>query len=234
MKKYLVFIICFLFSQNSIFAQRKFLSEEIRISWHSRTSIQMSNILGSYTSKELKPVLKSGPALGGYFSVALNDHWAFEPGVSFSVKGSRNKIDFTTVIGTSEMTYTSHEEGIIKTDLFYAEWPILLVYRMESKVSLGAGCYFGMLLKARYSKDITLTQINNGSVTTTIQRDRSSDISDFSRKDAGISLTAGYMLRDGLELSAFYNKGMFDMKHPKSEFRNVSFGLSIACRIQQF
>lgn len=194
----------------------------------------MSNILGSYTKKELKPVLKSGPALGGYFSVALNDHWFFEPGVSFSVKGSRNKIDYTTVIGTSEMTYTSHEEGTIKTDLFYTEWPVMVMYRMESKVSLGAGCYFGMLMKARYSKDITLTQINNGTVTTTEKKDRSSDIADFSRKDAGIALTAGYMLRDGLEMTAFYHKGMVDMKHPKSEFRNVSFGISISCLIQNF
>lgn len=234
MKKYLIFIICLLFTQKAIYAQKPFLSEEIRISWHSRTSIQMSNIIGSYTQKELKPVLKSGPALGGYFSVALNDHWFFEPGVSFSVKGSRNKIDYTTVIGTSEMTYTSHEEGIIKTDLFYTEWPVMVVYRMESKVSLGLGCYFGMLMKARYTKDITHTQINNGTVTTTEQRERSSDIADFSRKDAGITLSAGYMIRDGLEMTAFYNKGMVDMKHPKSEFRNVSFGLSIACRIQQF
>jgi hypothetical protein len=60
-----------------------------------------------------------------FFSVAINDYLHVEPGISFSIKGSRVKPDYTTVITTDEQSVSIHEKGLLKTDLYYVEWPIM-------------------------------------------------------------------------------------------------------------
>lgn len=236
MKNTYIFILsCLLWLTNDpAMGQNRFISEEIKISWYSRTALQFSNVQGSYSKKESKPVLKSGPAFGGFFSVAINDHLHVEPGISFSIKGSRLKPDYTTVITTDEQSVSIHEKGLLKTDLYYVEWPIMLTYKMESKVTLGAGIYGAMLMKARYADNRTISTVNNGSLTITEINEQNSDMADFTRTDAGLLVSAGYILRDGLEISGFYSKGLMDIKDPKSEFTNISFGLSLSCRLQQF
>ncbi|MBK6642065.1 MAG: PorT family protein [Bacteroidia bacterium] len=236
MKNTYIFILCCLtwLSNVPAFGQHRFISEEIKISWYSRTALQFSNVQGSYSKKESKPVLKSGPVFGGFFSVAINDYLHVEPGIAFSIKGSRIKPDYKTVLSTDEQTISIHEKGLLKTDLYYVEWPIMVTYKMESKVTLGAGIYAAMLMKARYADNRTISTVNNGNLTVTEIKENSSDMADFTRTDAGIMISAGYILRDGLEISGFYNKGLMDVKDPKAEFSNISFGLALSCRLQQF
>lgn len=236
MKNTYIFILsCLIWLSNvPAMGQHRFIAEEIKISWYSRTALQFSNVQGSYSKKESKPVLKSGPAFGGYFSVAINDYLHVEPGISFSIKGSRVKPDYTTVITTDEQSVSIHEKGLLKTDLYYVEWPIMVTYKMESKVTLGAGIYGAMLMKARYADNRTISTVNNGNLTITEINNQNSDIGDFTKTDAGIVISAGYILRDGLEISGFYSKGLMDVNHPKSEFTNISFGLALSCRLQQF
>ncbi|MBL0073580.1 MAG: hypothetical protein IPP34_17925 [Bacteroidetes bacterium] len=45
-----------------------------------------------------------------FFSVAINDYLHVEPGISFSIKGSRVKPDYTTVITTDEQSVSIHEK----------------------------------------------------------------------------------------------------------------------------
>lgn len=236
MKNTYIFILsCLIWLSNvPAMGQHRFIAEEIKISWYSRTALQFSNVQGSYSKKESKPVLKSGPAFGGFFSVAINDYLHVEPGISFSIKGSRVKPDYTTVITTDEQSVSIHEKGLLKTDLYYVEWPIMVTYKMESKVTLGAGIYGAMLMKARYADNRTISTVNNGNLTITEINNQNSDIGDFTKTDAGILISAGYLLRDGLEISGFYSKGLMDVKDPKSEFTNISFGLALSCRLQQF
>ena len=236
MKNTYIFILCCLswLPNVEVNGQSRFISEEIKVCWYSKTALQFSNVQGSYSKKESKPVLKSGPSFGGFFSVAINDYLFIEPGVALSIKGSRVKPDYTTVISTDEQSLSIHEKGVLKTDLYYIEWPVMVTYKLESKVTVGAGIYAAMLLKARYANKRTNSTVNNGNLTITEIDEKGSEMADYFRRDAGLIISAGYILRDGLEISGFYSKGLMDIKHASAEFSNISFGLSLSCRLQQF
>ncbi len=215
------------------FGQFNFLSEEIRYSLHAETSVLFSTIKGDYNKRELKPSYKGGPSFGCYLSVALNDEFAVEPGAFLAMRGSKTKIDNITQIGTEGANIYINERGLDERELYYFTLPVLVQYRMESKVSIGAGISTSLLLKSIHKYNATTTEIINNSLTYNEQSDVTSERSDFTTLDAGFLLSMGYMLKDGVELSGQSYWGLVDIKDANRKFKNRGFAISLSYRFKQ-
>lgn len=233
-KVYQIALLCFLLNTTQGFSQFKFLSEEIRYSLHAKTSVLFSTIKGSYNKKELQPSYKMGPSFGCYLSVALNDQFAIEPGAFLSMRGSKARLNYTTRISTDEINILLTERGFEERELYYMDLPVMVYYRMESKLSVGLGFSGSLLLKSVHKQDYSETQIVNSTVSYNEVSSKNTNISDFSTFDTGLLFSVGYMLKDGLELSVLSYSGLVDMKDPDRKFKNRSLGISLAYRFKQY
>ncbi len=213
--------------------QSKFFSEEIRYSLHAKTSVLFSSIKGEYNKREQVPDYKLSPAFGGFVSVAISDHLSVEPGISFSLRGSKTKIKHVTRISTDEMSVYFSERGYEETDLYYLDFPLMAFYRLESKLSIGMGFSGSILLKSRSEKEIATTRILNNTISTYTETSSTKKVAEMKGTDAGFLFSIGYMLKDGLEATGSIYKGLSDIKDESREFKNTGFGLSLSYRFKQ-
>jgi len=213
--------------------QSRFFSEEIRYSLHAKTSVLFSSIKGDYNKKEHVPDYKVSPAFGGYLSVAVSDHLAVEPGISLSLRGSKTKIKHVSKISTDEISTYFSERGYEQTDLYYLDVPLMVFYRLESKLSIGMGFSGSILLKSRYEQEITTTKIVNNTVSTYTESFTNKRVAEMKGTDAGFLFSIGYMLKDGLEATGNIYKGLSDIRDESREFKNTGFGLSLSYRFKQ-
>ncbi|HMT29776.1 MAG TPA: outer membrane beta-barrel protein [Bacteroidia bacterium] len=225
--------IALVLSNAPVHAQFKLFSEEIRYSLHAKTSVMFSTIKGDYNKREQFQGYKFGPSFGCYLSVALSDQLAVEPGLFLSSKGSRAKLNYTTKISNDELSVYMTERGSEQRDLYYIDIPLMIYYRMESKLSIGAGASGSLLVKANYEQEYTKTVFVENTVTSSEISIKNSNISNFSRIDAAFLFSVGYMLKDGLEVSVNTSSGLMDLMDEKRKFKNSGFGISLAYRFKQ-
>ncbi|MBL0341565.1 MAG: PorT family protein [Bacteroidetes bacterium] len=229
----LLAVFCILLNTTGAFSQFKFLSEEIRYSLHAKTSILFSTIKGDYNKREKKPSYKMGPSFGCYLSVALNDQFFVEPGAFLSMKGSVSKINYTTLISNSETNIYLIERGKEERELYYIDIPVMVYYRMESKVSVGMGFSGSVLVKSKNKQQYSVTEIVDYTLSYKDVSISNSNISDFRTFDSGFLFSIGYMLKDGVEFSAHSYSGLLDMKDSDRKFKNAGFGISLSYRFKQ-
>lgn len=213
--------------------QSRFFAEEIRYSLHAKMSVLFSSIKGDYNKKEYVPSYKVSPSFGGYLSVALNDHLSVEPGIALSLRGSKTKLKHVTLIKTDETSIYFSERGYEETDFYYLDIPLMVSYRLESKLSIGMGFSGSILLKSRYEQEITTTKIEDNVVSTYVESYSSKKVDEMKGTDAAFLFSIGYMLKDGLEFTGNIYKGLIDVRDESREFKNTGFGLSLAYRFKQ-
>lgn len=216
-----------------VFGQSRFFSEEIRYSIHAKTSVLFSNIKGEYNKRERVPNYKLSPSFGAFLSVAINDHLAIEPGIAFSLRGSKTKINHSTKISNDEINIYISDRGFEETHLHYLEVPVMVCYRMESRLTVGLGFSASVLLKSGYEQHITTTQIVNNTVATTTHSFSQNKVDEMKGTDAAILFSIGYILKDGLEVTGNVYNGLVDVRDESRDFKNTGFGLSLAYRFKQ-
>ena len=178
-----------------------------------------------YWGEPLKNKLNPGYHIGGNVILPIFADFWFQPGILFSVKGSRQDII------TDDITKT--------VNLCYVEVPLNLLYRPQlgdGHLLLGLGPYggYGVLGKER---------VKSGTITTELTVKFLNDASEepttyvyYRGLDAGANIFFGYEFYNGLLLQMNGQMGLlkvnsdYGLPNDKTSKMNVGFGLSVGYR----
>jgi len=140
--------------------------------------------------------------IGGICQIGINDNFSINPELLYYTAGAKSDVTSSY----SLMGQNISEEIVDKITLSYLQIPILATYSLEkeSGFNFSAGPYFGILMGASTSSDVTSTV----GQTTTKNSTSSSNDSANSKLDIGLALGVGYKLSSGLGFGIRYNIGL--------------------------
>jgi len=137
-------------------------------------------------------LMKIGFHLGGTAEIPISEKFSVQPGLLFSTKGFKMKID-----GIDGF----YEAMNINVNLNYLEIPINAIYKIElgsSKLCINAGPYLGYALSGIVSVDDDSESIDIGS----------SDDDDLKALDYGFNIGAGIEINDAITIGLQYGLGL--------------------------
>lgn len=136
--------------------------------------------------------MKIGFHLGGTAEIPISEKFSVQPGLLFSTKGFKMKIE-----GIDGF----FEDMNINVNLNYLEIPINAIYKIElgySKLCINAGPYLGYALSGKVSYDEDSESIDIGS----------SDDDDLKALDYGFNIGAGIEINDAITIGLQYGLGL--------------------------
>ena len=145
------------------------------------------NFSNMYTKDVDKENLLLGYHVGAFLKVPLNNRFAVQPELTYSIKGS-------------ELTYdNSFVSGKAKFQLDYIDLDVLAVFNITDNVNFHVGPYFGFLSNVRIENDS-----DNG---TSYDFENELDKNDFETTDLGLVIGAGLDF-GRISAGARYNYGL--------------------------
>ena len=136
--------------------------------------------------------MKIGFHLGGTAEIPISEKFSVQPGLLFSTKGFKMKIE-----GLDGF----FEDMNINVNLNYLEIPINAIYKIElgsSKLCINTGPYLGYALSGKVSYDEDSESIDIGS----------SDDDDLKALDYGFNIGAGIEINDAITIGLQYGLGL--------------------------
>ena len=136
--------------------------------------------------------MKIGFHLGGTAEIPISEKFSVQPGLLFSTKGFKMKIE-----GIDGF----FEDMNINVNLNYLEIPINAIYKIElgsSKLCINTGPYLGYALSGKVSYDKDSESIDIGS----------SDDDDLKALDYGFNIGAGIEINDAITIGLQYGLGL--------------------------
>ena len=136
--------------------------------------------------------MKIGFHLGGAAEIPISEKFSVQPGLLFSTKGFKMKIE-----GIDGF----FEDMNINVNLNYLEIPINAIYKIElgsSKLCINTGPYLGYALSGKVSYDKDSESIDIGS----------SDDDDLKALDYGFNIGAGIEINDAITIGLQYGLGL--------------------------
>jgi hypothetical protein len=167
-----------------------------------KAGLNMSSIQGGYYSGAIKP----GFHIGGLAEIKLNDKFAIQPELLYSLKGS----DYNAGLGLFGINL-----GLDKINLSYVDLPIIVKYFPIEHLSVEAGPNVSFLTSAK--------SVGSSSV----------DVKDnYNTVDYGMNIGAGYELKQGILFQLRYNLGLSDISKTatgatKYSEKNTGFQVSV-------
>lgn len=146
---------------------------------------------------------------GGFLvDFSINGHYHIQPGASIVMLGGVNSDDSTKTA----------------TNLTYIQVPVNFVYTLKENYGLffGAGIYYGYAIAGNYKEtDKKKDETQKTSIVF-------GDSGDFKRSDFGVNVLAGYQLKGGFFVKAYYMQGLSNTAAlPGVTSKNSAFGLSV-------
>ncbi len=205
--KALYFILLLFLTNYTCFAQDIYYGPKIGV------NVSNMNFSGEDV-KELKENsgMKLSTHLGGFVEFAINDYFAVQPELIYTVKGAGFRTD-------ADKSYKS--AYVLK----YISLPVMAKYFVKERISIEAGPQVAYLLSA---KNVEI----NGIFSSPIGSEAAAiDLYNTTKPiDLGIVLGAGYITKSGFYFGARYEYGIFDIAKPKEgeqkSFRNGNIMLS--------
>lgn len=170
--------------------------------WHERDK---DPITGK-TDKE-DGDLKIGVKVGANVNIPIGDHFAIQPGLFYSIRGS--KLETESVLGTVKSNSTVH----------YADIPVNFQYMFndpdEGRFFIGVGPYLGIAFSGKAK------QTGGGLPESTYDYKFGNDAksNDLERFEFGAQGNAGYLLKSGIFFRAMYQLGITNLI-PQAESGN--------------
>lgn len=157
--------------------------------------LNMANLAGENADGDMK----MGFHIGVLKDFQISDNFSVQPGILFSSKGSKTKIDLGPLGSTD-----------LKLNLNYIEIPINAVYRFNGEdggFMLHGGPYLGYLMSAKLNE--------------------TSGTDGMKKMDFGINVGAGYQLPMGLFVRAQYGLGLASIYEEGGSVTNRVIGISV-------
>ena len=147
--------------------------------------------------------MKLSTHIGGFVEIMLDDFFAIQPELLYSVKGAR-------FIDLDDDDYKS------SLVLKYISIPVVAKYYVTKHLDIELGPQFGYLLSAKNIVKGSAFQTNYGDESASV--DQKDTLRDF---DLGITGGVGYVFDTGFYLNARYNMGVLNAYESKPEFNDV-------------
>jgi hypothetical protein len=151
---------------------------------------------------------KIGFRAGFLVDVSINGHYHIQPGVGIATMGSQISDDSSKNV----------------TNLVYIQVPLNFVYTLKENHGLffGAGIYYGYAIAGNYKvTDKKKDETEKTSITF-------GDSGDFKHGDFGATILAGYQLKGGFFVKAYFMPGLSNISAlPIATAKNSAFGVSI-------
>jgi hypothetical protein len=173
--------------------------------------LNMSNNTGTSASGAK---MKIGVHLGVMLNFDITEHLSIEPGLLYSMKGSKQ--DYTIPIIDSTVEY--------KLSLNYLEIPINVVYHFGEQGAGGfmvhAGPYLGYALSGKQ-------KVGDSEESLTFKKDEDG----FKRMDFGLNFGLGYQLPMGVFVRAQYGLGLGNIVEDPGKAMNTNIAIQIGYRL---
>ncbi len=231
MKKITFLLVAGIFSFCCSYAQYLGIAPEIGVNF-ANLKTRVNGIDGTDQAR-------AGLKIGGVVDIGITRYFSFQPGIFYSVKGSKS--DY--------IASQTNEAGIITTNevsneyrINYLEIPLNLQFKFGRMASgyffAGGGPYIAFALSGKVTTDnITTVDRPNGVITTTDRSTESSlrigdnaNTDDIRNGDVGLNLNAGYQFTQGLFLRGNAGIGFMNIMpggDMNNYMRNNSFALSV-------
>ncbi len=141
--------------------------------------------------------MKLSTHLGGFVEFVINDFFAVQPELLYSVKGARFKTD----------TDADYKSAFV---LEYISLPIMVKYFVKERIAIEAGPQIAYLLRAENVETSGLFSSNLGNEAVAINL-----YNEMKPLDLGVALGVGYITKSGFYLGARYEYGILDIAKPK-------------------
>ncbi|ESU26958.1 hypothetical protein FLJC2902T_22980 [Flavobacterium limnosediminis JC2902] len=147
-----------------------------------------------------------GAHIGGFMEYKLNDKFAIQPELLFSMQGAKSEFTFSDGFDTYNV------ESTVK--LNYLNLPIMAKYYATEKLAIEAGPQVGFLLSAKNEAEVS----GFGSEEVDI-KDETNSI------DFGLNLGLGYDFTENISAGARYNFGLSNIDDSEGSDDTVNNGV---------
>ena len=158
-----------------------------------------------------------GFAAGGFANIAINEKFAFQPELLFSIQGTTDK----STNSYSGYSYTNDYTSRVN----YLNVPLMFRFKAAEKFYLEGGPQVGFLLSVKRTDKVTRVVGN----TTTVTEYSSDNKDDVNTVDFGLNFGAGYDFTKNISVGLRYNLGLSNVAKDVVDYkvRNSVFSLAV-------
>lgn len=202
---------------------------QMSIRFAPEVGLNLYNMNIKFADEKIDTKIKPAFKVGGVVDLGITKKLSIQPGVFFSMKGTKQTDEGNVPGGTYETE--------LKTTSNNIEIPVNVVYHFGEGIGDGlfvqAGPYLGYAFGGKI-KGETVTKIGN--TTTTVERDDDLEIGDDAVEDDlkpldfGLNIGVGYQLPMGLFARAQYGLGLANLQpggDSKNSAKNWGIGISV-------
>lgn len=196
------------------------VASKAQIRFAPEVGVNMTNMNRKVGDEKIDSKFRPGFKVGGVVDIALMKKLSIQPGVFFSMKGSKLE---------QEIAGTNYEQKVSTNNI---EIPVNVVYHFGEGIGDGlfvqAGPYLGYALSGKVK-----TKASNGSGSVETDQDLeigTDDDDDLKPLDIGVGAGVGYQLPMGLFARVQGNVGLANLQpggNSDNSIKNWGFGLSV-------
>jgi hypothetical protein len=165
------------------------------VKFGAKAGLNLSTI--EFKGDDLKSKFATGFHAGGFAEIGLNDWFAFQPEILFSMQGTKRDLDSDIggIKTVSKFALTTN----------YVNIPLLAKYLVTEQLFIVAGPQLGFLLSATSKSESTTTI---GSIVTKVDTPSQDFKDNLNSFNLGLGVGAGYFITDNIFAEARYNLGV--------------------------
>ncbi|HSD13018.1 MAG TPA: porin family protein [Flavobacterium sp.] len=169
-------------------------AQDSKMRFGAKAGLNIANLTGDVENTSAL----IGAHVGGFMEYKLNEKFAIQPELLFSMQGAKSEYSSADADGVFAVESTAK--------LNYLNLPIMAKYYVAKGFSVEAGPQIGFLLSAKQKTDVTGTDFFTGE---TFSESTDTDVKEWTNSiDFGFNLGAGYDFTDNISAGVRYNFGL--------------------------